>query len=141
MADDTIRDYIEDYMNQKISKPAFLFFSDESVSDYTRLILATLQPGEDYIDGLIRVYNDEICETIDNYNCSAYYEPSYVITRAYLNGGFESEKKSPLPVLFPEPAHKQHDFAPPRYISSGEERNHQPLASCLFCPALFFKSH
>lgn len=55
---------------------------------YTRLILATLQPGEDYIDGLIRVYNDEICETIDNYNCSAYYEPSYIITRAYLNGGF-----------------------------------------------------
>ncbi len=55
---------------------------------YTRLILATLQPSEDYIDGLIRVYNDEICETIDNYNCSAYYEPSYIITRAYLNGGF-----------------------------------------------------
>ena len=55
---------------------------------YTRLILSTLQPGEDYIDGMIRVYNDEICETIDNYNCSAYYEPSYVITRAYNNGGF-----------------------------------------------------
>lgn len=23
-----------------------------------------------------------------NYNCSAYYEPSYVIARAYYNGGF-----------------------------------------------------
>ena len=55
---------------------------------YTRLILSTLQPGEDYIDGLIRVYNDEICDMIDNYNSSAYYEPSYVITRAYNNGGF-----------------------------------------------------
>lgn len=55
---------------------------------YMRLILATLQPEEDYIDGLKRVYNDNICETIDNYNCSAYYEPSYVITRAYNNGGF-----------------------------------------------------
>jgi len=55
---------------------------------YTRLILATLQPEEDYIDGLLRVYNDEICKIIDNYNCSAYYEPSYVITRAYNNGGF-----------------------------------------------------
>lgn len=55
---------------------------------YTRLILATLQPGEDYVDGLIRVYNDEICKTIDNYNCSAYYEPSYVIARAYNDGGF-----------------------------------------------------
>ena len=55
---------------------------------YTRLILSTLQPEEDYIDGMIRVYNDEICNTIDNYNSSAYYEPSYVITRAYNNGGF-----------------------------------------------------
>ena len=55
---------------------------------YTRLILSTLQPGEDYIDGMIRVYNDEICDTIDNYNSSAYHEPSYVITRAYNNGGF-----------------------------------------------------
>lgn len=55
---------------------------------YTRLILSTLQPGEDYIDGMIRVYNDEICQVIDNYNGSAYYEPSYVITRAYNDGGF-----------------------------------------------------
>lgn len=55
---------------------------------YMRLILATLQPDENYIDGMIRVYNDEICEVIDNYNSSAYYEPSYVITRAYNNGGF-----------------------------------------------------
>lgn len=55
---------------------------------YTRLILSTLSPGENYIDGMIRVYNDEICEIIDNYNSSAYYEPSYVITRAYNEGGF-----------------------------------------------------
>ena len=55
---------------------------------YMRLILSTLQPGEDYIDGMARVYNDEICEVIDNYNGSAYYEPSYVITKAYYNGGF-----------------------------------------------------
>ena len=55
---------------------------------YTRLLLSTLQPDEDYIDGMIRVYNDAICNTIDNYNSSAYYEPSYVITRAYNNGGF-----------------------------------------------------
>ena len=48
---------------------------------YMRLILATLQPEEDYINGMIRIYNDEICDMIDNYNSSAYYEPSYVITR------------------------------------------------------------
>ena len=29
-----------------------------------------------------------ICYIIDNYNASAYYEPSYVIARAYNNGGF-----------------------------------------------------
>lgn len=55
---------------------------------YQRLIIDTLKPDEDYIDGILRVYNDEICDVIDNYNCSAYYEPSYVIARAYLNGGF-----------------------------------------------------
>lgn len=55
---------------------------------YQRLIVDTLQPQEDYIDGMIRVYNDDICDVIDNYNCSAFYEPSYVIAKAYYNGGF-----------------------------------------------------
>lgn len=55
---------------------------------YQRLISDTMQPGETEVDGIIRVYNDEICDVIDNYNCSAYYEPSYVIARAYQNGGF-----------------------------------------------------
>lgn len=55
---------------------------------YMRLIVDTLIPGEDYVDGMIRVYNDKICEKIDDYNCSAYYEPSYIIARAYNEGGF-----------------------------------------------------
>lgn len=55
---------------------------------YMRLILSTLSDNEDFIDGLIRVYNDSICQTIDNYNSAAYYEPSYFVTRAYNNGGF-----------------------------------------------------
>ena len=55
---------------------------------YMRLIIDSLLPEEDYIDALIRVYNDEICLKIDDYNCSAYFDPSYVILRAYLNGGF-----------------------------------------------------
>lgn len=55
---------------------------------YSRLVLSTLSCGEDFIDALVRVYNNPICSIIDNYNCSAYYEPSYVIERAYLNGGF-----------------------------------------------------
>lgn len=35
-----------------------------------------------------KVYDSPICDTIDNYNTSAYYEPSYVQTRAFINGGF-----------------------------------------------------
>lgn len=50
---------------------------------YMRLISDTLGDNESYVDGIIRVYNDPICETIDNYNGSAYFEPSYVVARAY----------------------------------------------------------
>lgn len=55
---------------------------------YKRLIVDTLLPNENYVDGMIRVYNNDICDVLDNYNCSAYYEPSYVIARAYNEGGF-----------------------------------------------------
>ena len=55
---------------------------------YKRLIFDILQPEEDYVQAMIRVYNHPICEIIDNYNASAYYEPSYVIARAYNEGGF-----------------------------------------------------
>lgn len=55
---------------------------------YQRLIRDTMTLKETYVDAIIRVYNDEICDVIDNYNCSAFYEPSYVIARAYQSGGF-----------------------------------------------------
>ena len=55
---------------------------------YQRLIVDTMDTKEDYVDGIMRVYNNEICDVIDNYNCSAFYEPSYVIARAYQDGGF-----------------------------------------------------
>ncbi|QSX06450.1 hypothetical protein JYG23_03030 [Sedimentibacter sp. zth1] len=55
---------------------------------YTRLILSTLEKGEDYVQGMIRVYNSKICEFLDDYNSSAYYEPSYVITQAYYRESF-----------------------------------------------------
>lgn len=55
---------------------------------YQRLIRDTMSSKENYVDGIIRVYNNEICDVIDNYNCSAFYEPSYVVARAYQNGGF-----------------------------------------------------
>lgn len=37
---------------------------------------------------IFRVYNNPICEILDDYNGSAYYEPSYFITRAYYQGNF-----------------------------------------------------
>ena len=53
-----------------------------------RLIVDTLGFRENYVEGILRVYNAEICEVIDNYNCSAFYEPRYLIARAYQEGGF-----------------------------------------------------
>ena len=55
---------------------------------YMRLILQTRLNAEDYAQGILRVYNNVLCETIDNYNGSAFYEPSYFIARAYFEGGF-----------------------------------------------------
>lgn len=55
---------------------------------YMRLILSTLSSHEDYADAILRVYNDKICRIIDNYNGSAYYEPSYYLTRCYYSGTF-----------------------------------------------------
>lgn len=57
---------------------------------YTRLILQTLQEEEDYIQGMIRIYHSEIVEIIDDYNSSAYYEPSYVLKKAYYAGNFNA---------------------------------------------------
>ena len=55
---------------------------------YQRLIYDIMQPGETGAEGIIRVFNDDICNVIDNYNYSAYYDLSYVIARAYQNGRF-----------------------------------------------------
>lgn len=55
---------------------------------YKRLILSTRIGNEDFAEGILRVYNNPICSIIDNYNSSAYYEPSYVQTRSYWQGSF-----------------------------------------------------
>lgn len=54
---------------------------------YARLIQSVCN-SDDLLQVFHQVYNSPICETIDNYNTSAYFEPSYVQTRALLNGGF-----------------------------------------------------
>ncbi len=55
---------------------------------YARLIQSTTNKDENYADGIIRVYQSPICQQLDNYNSSAYYEPSYVIEEAYKKGDF-----------------------------------------------------
>lgn len=55
---------------------------------YKRLVMSVVQGNEDLADTLLRVYNSPICETLDNYSCGAYYEPSPYITRSFYAGGF-----------------------------------------------------
>lgn len=80
MADDQIWNFVEGFIDGRIPRDAFW--------ELVRFNYPTLNSKEDFVDGIIRVYNNEICDVIDNYNCSAFYEPSYVIARAYQNGGF-----------------------------------------------------
>ena len=54
---------------------------------YARLIQSVSNP-DNLLHVFRQVYNSPVSDTIDNYNCSAYYEPSYVQKRAYFNGGF-----------------------------------------------------
>lgn len=55
---------------------------------YSRLIEQTMSSTEDYVHAIRRVYAHPICRKIDDYNCSAFYEPSYEIARAYRENGF-----------------------------------------------------
>ena len=54
---------------------------------YARLIDSVNFTG-DLLTTIANVYHSPICEVIDDYNTSAYFEPSYIQTRAHLNGGF-----------------------------------------------------
>ena len=55
---------------------------------YARLVQSVQNSEESLVDSMLNVYHSPICQQLDNYNCSAYYEPSYVITRAYIQGNF-----------------------------------------------------
>ena len=54
---------------------------------YARLI-SSLDAADNLPETIEAVYASPVCDTIDDYNTGAYYEPSYVQTRAFLNGGF-----------------------------------------------------
>ena len=55
---------------------------------YAHLIDSVSKQGVDLVQAIQDVYASPICDAIDNYNSSAYYEPSYVQVLAYQNGGF-----------------------------------------------------
>lgn len=54
---------------------------------YARLV-SSLDAAGNLPETMMAVYSSPVCDTIDDYNTGAYYEPSYVQTRAFLNGGF-----------------------------------------------------
>lgn len=54
---------------------------------YARLV-SSLDSADNLPETMMAVYSSPVCDTIDDYNTGAYYEPSYVQTRAFLNGGF-----------------------------------------------------
>jgi len=55
---------------------------------YARLIQSIDTNYNNLVDVIKNVYSSPICEYIDNYNSSAYYEPSYIQTRAFYAGAF-----------------------------------------------------
>lgn len=57
---------------------------------YKRLVLgAAREKHMDIVDALIDVYNSFVCEMIDNYNSSFYYDNPQNILNAYLTGEIE----------------------------------------------------
>jgi len=55
---------------------------------YARLITSVANDKECLATTMMNVYASPICDSIDNYSASAYYEPSYVQTRAFYAGAF-----------------------------------------------------
>ena len=54
---------------------------------YARLV-NSFAPDGDFVSAAQRVYSSPMCDIVDNYNTGAYYEPSYVQTRAFATGEF-----------------------------------------------------
>lgn len=54
---------------------------------YARLV-HSVDTEDNLASAIQKVYGSPICDTIDDYNTGAYYEPSYIQTRAFFDGGF-----------------------------------------------------
>ena len=57
---------------------------------FAKLIIGVTENtiADDLLGSFYNVYNNPITEKINNYNCSAFYEPSFVQLRAYYNQQF-----------------------------------------------------
>jgi len=55
---------------------------------YARLAESVATADDNLATTIIKIYESPICATIDNYNTGAYYEPSYIQTRAFYAGTF-----------------------------------------------------
>ncbi len=58
---------------------------------YARLI-QSVDDEDDLPTAIRKVYESPICDTNDNYNTNAYYESSYIQTRAFIDGSFLYKK-------------------------------------------------
>ena len=53
---------------------------------YQRLIFMIDDNSENYVDNIIKVLSSDIIKTIDNYNCSMFYENPDYIYQCYVEG-------------------------------------------------------
>ena len=95
--DQVVRDWKEEYKLQNGQVDVTIInpeYTDKVPSAtqmgkvYARLIESVSKQGADLVQTIMDVYASSICDSIDNYNSSAYYEPGYIQTLAYLNGAF-----------------------------------------------------
>ena len=95
-----VKDWIEEYHLQEgnfniINVDEEIKYIIPSSQDmaivYEGLIINFSSTKEDYIDALMKVYNDPICEMIDDYDKSAIDIKTYIILRSYQNDEINRE--------------------------------------------------
>lgn len=85
--DQTCNEIIDKYhlisgVISKPNKPTDLYMA----SVYSNIIWNV--QTKDLVDSVISVYNNPICEVIDDYETSAHYEPLPTLVKAYYEGSF-----------------------------------------------------
>jgi len=95
--DQVVADWVDEYQLQPGNFDVTVVdprYTDKVPTDtqmgkvYARLVDSIAGKDDNLASVILRVYASQICDAIDNYNSSAYYEPSYVQTRAFYAGSF-----------------------------------------------------